>query len=223
MIGQIEPLEIGTEIIAYYDGDDKTISKYKITENISQGGSGIVYRAIRRRGINEKEVILKEYYPSSNRNSMFIRHDGVIVKSTEPDIPYCSVLLKKAKLEKANSEGCSGGSSDHPGVVSSDICLINDILCAKGVDPGDIVAVLFSPKTFNRKKTGVLFTKQGICGSDFLTKRLIRYDELKIVGLANNGKVAFLFKNGQYDEFDFPAAKMLVKLLNGDKKIRDYK
>jgi len=154
MIGQVEPLETGTEIVVNEYGDEHNSYKYIITDIISQGSSGIVYRANRIKQLEDRpEVILKEYYPYNvGEMGMFYRRNGVIVKKGEENIPYYSPLLEVAKNEKKNADGCSGSTKDRSGLKNSNICSINMILSACSIKcPSD----QFDDITWNNCKVGV--------------------------------------------------------------------
>ncbi len=92
-----------------------------------------------------------------------------------------------------------------------------------GINESDVVALLLNPSLINPKKSGIIFSKEGICSDCFVTKRLIKYDELESVTLIDNKTFAFLYKNKQYEENTFPLAKLFVSIMNGDTSIREYK
>jgi tetratricopeptide (TPR) repeat protein len=97
------------------------------------------------------------------------------------------------------------------------------LLYGYGIKESDVVALLLNPGMINAKKSGILFSKEGICSDCFVTKRLIKYDELESVTLIDNKTFAFLYKNKQYEENTFPLAKLFVSIMNGDTSIREYK
>jgi len=150
MLGQVEPLQISTKIKAYAYGDkNQNRYEYIIGDMISQGGSGIVYKAKRINGPKERQVILKEYYPYNiEAYGAFFRRDGVIVKKGEENDPYCARFIETANTELRNNWGCSGGDEEKQGTRSSKVCFIDKVLCAYAIiTPDDEENIDWGKKT----------------------------------------------------------------------------
>ena len=125
MIGQVEPLQVGTHIKAKLSEEKNDYIEYEIISYIAQGGSAIVYKALRYDTYYHHKVILKEYCPINIHSSnSYKRLGGVIVKKENDNNPICVHFRDLAIKELQNNQGCSKGGK------SSKICCIDKIIFA---------------------------------------------------------------------------------------------